>query len=80
MAGTAPNYLAGSLTVANNIPSTSNTTGSLVVTGGLGVSGNTFLNNSLSTNFIPGAANYLQIVGALSSDWPKIQSVGVVLF
>jgi hypothetical protein len=39
MAGTAPNYLAGSLTVANNVQSTSNTTGSLVVTGGVGISG-----------------------------------------
>jgi hypothetical protein len=56
MAGTAPNYLAGSLTVANNVPSTSNTTGSLVVTGGIGVSGNVYstggsitINNGFAT-------------------------------
>jgi len=56
MAGTAPNYLAGSLTVANNVPSTSNTTGTLIVTGGIGVSGNVYstggsitINNGFAT-------------------------------
>jgi hypothetical protein len=40
MAGTANNYIAGSLYVSNNVPSTSNTTGSLVVTGGSAITGN----------------------------------------
>jgi hypothetical protein len=65
MAGTAPNYLAGSLTVANNVPSTSNTTGTLVVTGGLGVSGNIYVGgtnagaNGIYTDNLRYAANGL---------------------
>jgi len=48
MQGTAPNYLAGSLTVANNVPSTSSTTGTVIVTGGVGVSGNVYVGNTTS--------------------------------
>ena len=77
MAGTAPNYLAGSLTVANNVPSTSNTTGSLVVTGGLGVSGNTFLNNSLAAvTTTASAVNYVQVTGGTTTVDAKISAQG----
>jgi hypothetical protein len=43
--------------------STSNTTGALRVSGGMGVAGNTFLNNSLAAVTTTGAVNYLEVTG-----------------
>jgi hypothetical protein len=53
MSGLAPNYFAGSLTIANNVPSTSVSTGGLIVSGGLGVTGNVYS----GAHYIVGASN-----------------------
>ena len=49
--------------IANTTASTSNSTGALVVSGGFGVAGNTFLNNSLAAVRKTGAVNYLEVTG-----------------
>jgi len=53
MSGLAPNYFAGSLTIANNVPSTSVSSGGLIVNGGMGVSGNVYS----GAHYIVGAGN-----------------------
>jgi hypothetical protein len=53
MSGLAPNYFAGSLTIANNVPSTSVSSGGLIVSGGMGVTGNVYS----GAHYIVGASN-----------------------
>lgn len=50
MGGSAPNYLAGTLTVANTTVSTSASTGALTVAGGVGVSGTTNFGGVVNLN------------------------------
>jgi hypothetical protein len=49
--------VAGGVTISNNTPSISNSTGALILAGGLGVSGNVFIDSlTLTTNNFNGNA------------------------
>ena len=51
IANTGPQSLSGNVAIANTTPSTSNTTGALTISGGLGVTGNVFIDSiSITTN------------------------------
>ena len=51
IANTGPQILSGNVSIANTTISTSNTTGALVVSGGIGVTGNVYLDGiSITTN------------------------------
>ena len=51
IANTGPQSLSGNVAISNTTPSTSNTTGALTISGGLGVTGNVFIDSiSITTN------------------------------
>jgi hypothetical protein len=51
IANTGPQSLSGNVSISNTTPSTSNTTGALTISGGLGVTGNVFIDSiSITTN------------------------------
>lgn len=57
IANTGPQTLTGNVAIANTTVSTSNTTGALIVSGGIGVTGNVYVDgiNLTSNNFTANA-------------------------
>jgi len=62
IANTGPQTLSGNVSISNTTPSTSNTTGALTISGGLGVTGNVYVDSFiLTTNNI--TANAITVDG-----------------